>query len=444
MSLISSKPRTSTRAQRTMDIHAAERPNEDPHLPEHSLARTNVLRGCDALSTAVITYGLPLLVLTSTGSTVLTGAAFATEWIPRLASIATGGTLIDRYGAGRVFRAASIARTVLIALALPVLTFLPTTGWTAITVVLALGAACGTLAELSFLAVETISSGLSLSAGPQAHRVQVWQLGIEQGALLVGPLIGGLLLLLGGPAMLSSACLLSLAAALAQPRRTTSPGPAHSSSTAGLRTGWRTLRTVPALGFLVAAFAASNLAVGVVQASTPITVTRTFAHSTATCGAIWSAAGVATLAATTICRRLIDRYGLWLVGAAAAALDCASCLFAAFAPSLPVYTVLIATLMAAEGVMAVVLRTMRTYLIPPHAYASTLSVTVLCLLLPMPAAGLLVTVLPAHFLPGCLACCALLQGAALAWGFAGLRRSPAARPAPIVAAALHDDAPQPL
>ncbi|MFJ2627692.1 MFS transporter [Streptomyces sp. NPDC087532] len=412
-----------------------------------ALARSNVMRACDALSTAVTTYALPLLILTMTGSTLLTGLAFAAEWIPRLASIARGGTLVDRHGATRVFRAANAMRTVLTALAIPVLVALPTTGAAVIATVLALGAACGALAEVSFLGAETTGADLTRRAGTQAHRIQTWQLAIDQGAMLIGPLLGGLLLIAGGWAMLAVVTALSLAAVVLRPAPAPGvPGTSPDARPAGLRTGWRTLRSLPALTCLVTGLAASNLATGLLQASAPITVTHTFAHSTATVGAIWSAAGLATLAATTVCRRLIDRFGLWPIGATAAALASAACLAAALAPTLPVYTALVALLMAAEGVMAVVLRTMRAQLIPPHAFGSTLAVTVLLVLAPMPAAGLLVAAVPISLLPALLAGCALMQAAALAWCFTGLRRSPAARPVPTSppAAALRNDAPQPF
>ncbi|MEE1736439.1 MFS transporter [Streptomyces sp. BE147] len=413
--------------------------------PVNALARSNVLRACDALSTALITYALPLLVLTMTGSTLLTGLVFAAEWIPRLASIARGGALVDRHGAARVFRAANVLRTVLTALAIPVLAVLPATGTPAIATILALGAACGALAEASFLGAETTGAGLTRRAGTQAHRVQTWQLAIDQGAMLIGPLLGGLLLLVNGGAMLAVATVLSLAAAMLPPAPAAAPSPLDTPAVAGpagLRTGWRTLRSLPALTCLVVGLSASNLATGLLQASAPITVTRTFDHSTATVGAIWSAAGLATLAATAVCRRFIDRCGLWPIGATAAALASAACLAAALAPNLPVYTALVALLMAAEGVMAVVLRTMRAQLIPPHTFGSTLAVTVLLVLAPMPAAGLLVAAAPAPLLPTLLAGCALLQAAALTWCFTGLRRSPAA--CPPRAASLPDDAPQPL
>ncbi|MFH8257829.1 MFS transporter [Streptomyces roseolus] len=393
-----------------------------------SLARANVLRGGDALATVILTYALPLLVLTSTGSTMLTGLVFAAEWMPRLGALAGGGALVDRYGAARVFRTANAGRTLLTALAIPALSILAPDSATAIAVVVLLGAACGGLAELSFLSAETTGAELSRRAGPQAHRIQAWQMGIDQGAMLVGPLLGGLLLLVGGGTMLAAVAALSATAMLVHPAPAFRPDPAATVATAGLRTGWRTLRTLPALGVLVAGLAASNFASGLLQASAPITVTHTFDRHPATVGVIWSAAAAAMLAATALCRRLIDRFGLWPIGATAAALASAACLAAALAPTLPLYTVLVALLMAAEGVMGVVLRTMRAHLIPTHAFGSTLSVTVLLIMAPMPAAGLLVAAAPARLLPALVACCALLQAAALAWCFAGLRRHTVSAP----------------
>ncbi|MFB7836129.1 MFS transporter [Streptomyces sp. NPDC056056] len=393
-----------------------------------SLARANVVRGGDALATVILTYALPLLVLTSTGSTMLTGLVFAAEWIPRLGALAGGGALVDRYGAARVFRTANAGRTLLTALAIPTLSTLPPDSATTIAAVVLLGAACGGLAELSFLSAETTGADLSRRAGPHAHRIQAWQLGIDQGATLAGPLLGGLLLLVGGGTMLAAVGALSATAMLVHPAPVSRPDTAATAATAGLRTGWRTLRTLPALGVLVAGLAASNFASGLLQASAPITVTHTFARHPATLGVIWSAAAAAMLAATALCRRFIDRFGLWPVGATAAALASAACLAAALAPALPLYTVLVALLMAAEGVMGVVLRTMRAHLIPAHAFGSTLSVTVLLIVAPMPAAGLLVAAVPTQMLPALVACCALLQAAALAWCFACLRHHTVSAP----------------
>ncbi|MGW1783907.1 hypothetical protein ACWCQQ_33055 [Streptomyces sp. NPDC002143] len=86
------------------------------------------------------------------------------------------------------------------------------------------------------------------------------------------------------------------------------------------------------------------------------------------------------------------------------------------------YAVAIGVLMASEGALTVVLRTLRAHLIPAAVFGSTLSVTIVLVVVPMPIAGAPVAVLPAGALPGLLLACAVLQGAAMALAFRGLWR----------------------
>lgn len=121
----------------------------------------------------------------------------------------------------------------------------------------------------------------------------------------------------------------------------------HPSVLSSLRTGWRTVLAIPALTCLVAGLIASNLAVAVAQASAPITVLQAFGGSSLTVGAVWSAAGVLSLSAVAVSRQLVDRYGLWPVGAAAAGTACVACFAIALAPELVSYAVAIGVMMAA-------------------------------------------------------------------------------------------------
>lgn len=233
------------------------------------LPRTYLMRAADALASATSTYAIPLLVLVTTGSTALTGVAFLLEWSPRLAAFTFAGTLVDRWGAIRVFRASNLGRTAVVALTGAVLLVLPSAGTATTCVVLAFGAASGLLAQVSFVAVETLGAAAGRRLGGGAHRVQAVQTGIDQGAVLVGPLLGGLLLLVGPTALLTLIAVLALTAVRAAPSGAgvAKQRPVSSS----LLTGWRTLSRTPALAWLVGGLAASNLATGVLQAAAPIT-----------------------------------------------------------------------------------------------------------------------------------------------------------------------------
>ncbi|MFF9063640.1 MFS transporter [Streptomyces sp. NPDC014882] len=397
-----------------------------------SLLRTIYLpRTADALAFAMCTYGIPLLVLATTNSAALTGAAFALEWMPRLAAFGWAGSIVDRRGAAVVFHLASLGRAVALAAGATLLWLHPS-GAVASVTVMALAATTGVLTEFSYIAAETAGAAAGRRAGARAHRVQAVLIGIDQTATLAGPALAGVLLLAGPPPMLAVITALSLLAALLALR--TPPSPTASEHRrkgrpgAGLLTGWRTIRSLPALGWLVTGLTVSNLAIGILQAAGPVIVVKHFGQSTTAVGLVWSAAAAATLLAVTICRFALDRLGLWPVGAVCAVLASLACLAAAQAPDYLSYLVLVAILMAADGGLAVVLRTLRSHLIPPEKFGSTLSATILILLLPFPVAGLLTALTPPDALGHVITVCAVLQALGLLCAFARLRRDPALRP----------------
>ncbi|MFE0703483.1 MFS transporter [Streptomyces sp. NPDC058872] len=403
-------------------------------MPRHARHSAGLMGGiylprtADALAFAMSTYGIPLLVLATTNSAALTGVAFALEWIPRLAAFGWAGSVVDRRGASVVFHLASLGRALVLA-AGAVLLYLHPSGTVASVTVMALAATTGVLTEFSYIAAETAGAAAGRRAGARAHRVQAVLLGIDQTATLTGPALAGLLLLTGPPQMLAAITALSLLAALLALRTPPSPvAPARlpkKQTNAGLATGWRTIRSLPALGWLVTGLTVSNLATGLFQAAGPVIVVQHFGQSATAVGLVWSAAAGATLLAVTICRFAIDRLGLWPVGAACAALASLACLAAAQAPDYRSYLVLVALLMAGEGGMTVVLRTLRSRLIPPEKFGSTLSVTILILLLPFPVAGVLTALTPPEALGHVITACAALQALGLFCAFARLRTDPA-------------------
>ncbi|MEU9267172.1 hypothetical protein AB0E04_17210 [Streptomyces sp. NPDC048251] len=107
------------------------------------VARSALMRASDALATQTATYAIPLLILVTTGSTALTGAAFLLEWLPRLTAFPIGGPRVDRFRTDRVFRTATLARTLLCAAAGVALAVLPAAGTASTVVVMTVGAAGG-------------------------------------------------------------------------------------------------------------------------------------------------------------------------------------------------------------------------------------------------------------------------------------------------------------
>ncbi|MER5994501.1 MFS transporter, partial [Streptomyces viridosporus] len=170
-----------------------------------------------------------------------------------------------------------------------------------------------------------------------------------------------------------------------------------------------------------------NLMLGLLQAATPILVEHRFGHSAAAAGALWSIAAAATLIAVACCRAGLDRLGLWGIGAISATVAASACLAVPQAPSYTGYVALVALFMAADGGLTIVLRTLRSQVIPPAAFGTTLSLTILLLLLPFPLAGLLLALTPPPYLNGLIGACALLQALTLLITFLRLRNDPALR-----------------
>jgi hypothetical protein len=394
---------------------------------EGLLRRIYLPRGADAAAFSMTTYGVPLLVLATTGSATLTGLAFALEWLPRIAAFTVAGTLVDRFGTARIFRAACLARALVVLAAAGVLTvFGPRTLAATVTVML-LAASTGVLTEFSYVAAETAGGEASRKTGARAHRVQSTLIAIDQTATLAGPAVSGLLLEHGGPAvMLGTLASFSTLAAVLGPRERTEPTGVVAAAKRGLGAGWATLRSLPVLAWLVGGLVVSNGAIALLQAAVPVVVVTELNHSSADAGLIWSAAAIASLLAISASRLAIDRWGLWPVGVAAAAVAAGATLAVAHADTYRGYLVLIAILMAGEGGLTVVLRTVRSHLIPPDVFGSTLAVTILLLLLPYPAAGLLVAAVPPAQLGHAITTAAVLQAVGLAVAFTRLRSLPAA------------------
>ncbi|MEU1073603.1 MULTISPECIES: MFS transporter [unclassified Streptomyces] len=384
-------------------------------------------RSMDAGAFAMTTYGIPLLVLATTNSAPLTGLAFALEWVPRLGAFAVAGAMVDRHGTTRVLCTASFLRALAVvaaAFALPQMR----TGVATTAAVMLLAATSGVLTEFSYIAAETAGGIASRQAGERAHRVQSVLLGIDQVGTLAGPAVAGLLLeRAGADGMLVTIAVFSLLACIFAPRQYTTRAEKPQPVLAGLRTGWTTLRALPALGWLVCGLTLSNLAVGLLQAAAPVIVMKEFGHSSADVGLIWSVAAVASLITVAVCRRAIDRFGLWPVGALSATVAASACLAVSLAQTYTAYLVLIAVLMAGEGGMTVVLRTLRSHLIPASVFGATLSVTILLLLLPFPLAGVLVASVPPALLGHVITACAVLQALGLLTAFSRLRTLPVLR-----------------
>ncbi|MET8623688.1 MFS transporter [Kitasatospora sp. NPDC004669] len=431
--------------QEPADSNHEEQAQRRPHRQRDWLVRCYLIRAADAFNSAVITYAVPLMVLSLTHSAAWTGLAFLLEWLPRLGAIAGSGPLIDRHGAVRTVFAASTLRA-----GAAVLTLAGLSLGAGVVAVLAFGVAAGIAAQASFLASESLGNQAGRIAGGQVSRVQSRLTAIDQVAALLGPLVGGALLLAGPALLLAVVAILSavtITVTLVQPAEQ-HPDQATTNTEEGalvaLAQGFGVLWRRNALLWLVIVIAAVNLAFGVIQIATPIAVTQHLHRSSAAVGLVWAIAAAASLTVVLLARRAVDRLGVYRVALVSALLVAVSTAAAAQTGTLSTFALAVAAVTSAEGAATVAVRTARARLIPTDRYAATLAATLLIQRLPFPLAGLLVAATPARNLPHLLLATAALLTVATAVGATRLasHRSgfEAEQPAALEPAALPESA----
>ncbi len=393
------------------DLSADLLPSSTPPV-----VRIYAVRAFDAMASATISFAVPLLVLISTGSARMTGLAFLLEWAPRLGAFTIAGTLVERWGAVRVIRIVNLCRTVCLMVSGVAFTFLPTTGAAPVSVTLVFGTISGVLAEFTYVAMETLGVQAGREYSVRTHRIQAVNTGIDQVALIIGPLFVGVILPQSAPTLLYAVAGFALAASVATSRMRAPAAPAESG-VSDIHAGFGAVLRTPALLWLLVGFMASNLSTAVLQAATPALLLVQRHSSPAAVGALWTAAAIASLLAVGIARPAIGRWSVRGVGAAAAASSTLACLLIPVLPGILGYTLAAVAFMAADGALTVVLRTLRSRLLPIKGFSSALSASVLIVLLPMPAAGILVSVVPAHSLTALFPACAVLQGIFLYYCF---------------------------
>jgi Major Facilitator Superfamily len=377
------------------------------------------IRAWDSLASACVAWGVPLLVLRETGSVSSTGMSFALEWTPRLLSLGFIAPWVDRFGARVALRTGSWARTAAIVTTMAAVS--AGADWLVLTAMAAVG---GVLAQVTQVA--TTSLGADQARGTcqdVARRVQLWQAAVDQGVLLLGPLLAGLLALSGAPGVLFGAAALSATTTVVVGRLPKLPSPvaAGKPSRSGLRVGAAVMRRYPALMWATLAGLGVNALASVVESGTPILVTQVYHHTAAASGAVWCVAAAVSATSLVVFRKAVTRWGTWTTAAISAVVTSAAAVAAGLASGFELYVVAVAAMSAAEQGVVVLIGTARNRLIPAESYASTLSLGSLMMLVPFPVTGLLIAAGGGTHLPDLLLGCGALTVLTAAVSLGGLR-----------------------
>jgi len=368
------------------------------------LRRYYALRVVGSLANQMLQFLVPIMVFMLSGSVVWAGLALVVEWVPRLGSLIVAGPLVDRFGVRLVYVTSDVLRLTAAGSAVLLTSLSETSGLFGL-IMLALVA--GGCFEQSFVAGE---KAVRILAPPATmHRAQSVLGGIDQATLLVAPIVGGAMLMLGTtltilfPTVLFAA---SVALALRLPKfgRQSSdaeliastisepaPGSIGIRGLAGrflISARWvfgnAILRDVVLMTMLI------NLMVGMIMVVAPILLLREYGLEGSYLGVIYTVAALASLLSVTMVPFLVGRIGLLRLGGGSAIASCAVFALAGVAPHFVVFAAMVIAFMAVESVFTVFIRTVRAQVVPANDFGSVVGVILLLNFLPIPLAGLVV------------------------------------------------------
>jgi MFS family permease len=371
-------------------------------LVRSDLYQAYTLRFADSLATNTLVFALPLMIYTATQSLAWSGLAFLIEWLPRLLSIPAAGPLVDRFGSKRIFFATNIARLVALITTFIIFTLQP--GWWPI--LIAVGVVNGILGQVSFVAAEHL--GVSVPTKKSAHHVQSVQVGIDQTVTVLGPMLAGLLLLLGNTMLFLGLGILTLisiflAGQLRQTKK--DPGVQSLSLFTGFRQGMTVIASSKTLQYVVLGTVAFNLLLAFITVMTPAIVKGQFHGTDGNVSILWTAGALLSIVAVGIASRIMTKTGIVMIGTISGIIASIAIAVASTASSFTMYAVCVALFIAMDGVYAVYIRTARAKIVPLEQYGVTVGVIVLLSLIPFPLAGLLVAVVTPSILPIILGSC---------------------------------------
>lgn len=371
------------------------------------LRRYYAMRAVGSMANTILQFAVPILVYQTTRSVGWSGAGLAVEWIPRIVSLPLAGVLVDRFRIRRVYVLSDVVRGGAAVLVAGVAVLAPERAQLAALVLLALVA--GACYEQTFVAGEKVVR--LLAAGDGMERAQAALGSIDQACDLAGPAAGGLLLLVGSTATValiigSLFCLsLGLAWRLKVTGEDDAPGEAPAVNpeaqplTLGgiareLRVNGRKTLGHPVLRTVVAVTFCTNLLVGLVMAGAPALVERNYGAPASSLGAVYTTAGLASIACLAGTPRLMRRFGMFYVGAASALATCVAFTALAAVAHVAVFGSLVVLMFSAQSIFTVFIRVVRARILAANEFAGVVSVILVLNFAALPLAGLLLAVSP--------------------------------------------------
>ncbi|GAA4237787.1 MFS transporter [Actinomadura meridiana] len=353
-------------------------------------SRYYALRAIGWLADQLLLFLVPVLAFKLTGSLAWSGIALTAQWAPRLIALPIGGLLADRFDVAAFYVVNDLIRCIAGVVGVAAIVLYPdAAGATVIVFSIVAGVCC----EQTLVAGEKLAGRLipaEIMPGAQSLLGS-----LEQGALLLAPAIGGGLVLLDTvwtALIITILFTMSLAIALSLPRSSETESRSVGGSLPGLAselaTGIRTIVRIPVLLGFVAATMLVNLLLGAVQTAAPELVVGTYGHSEGVLGTMYTVAGFAAMATMPAMKRLIRRFGLLRVAAAASLTQAVVFTLLTSASLFWVFAGLVAIFMVGDSMFTVVIRIVRITVVRPNQFGRTVAAVHTLNFAPVPLIGL--------------------------------------------------------
>ncbi len=338
------------------------------------------LRGVGWLANQTLQFVVPLMIYQMTGSLMWSGVALFVEWTPRLVALPLAGYLADRFEGRRIHVLSDVVRTAVGMGAVAVMALTPENAGVAL-VVLALVAGAGF--ELTFVAGE--KAGLSLVSAKEMPRLQTMLSAIEQSCILVAPVLGGVLLLVGPTVTVSVLTVLFGVSLLLA--RIMKPTSAVAAEPPPVMAGVRQVISNTLLRDIVAITMVINLMLALLLTTAPALVRHHYGVDAGRLALVYTGAALAALLILALLTRFIRRFGLLVAGTVSALVQCLAFLAIGMSDEFVAFVVIVMVFMSGDAAFSAFIRTVRARAVPAAEFGSTAAAISLLNCASMPLAG---------------------------------------------------------
>lgn len=344
-------------------------------------------RGMGWIADYLIIIGTPMVCYQATSDVKWSGLSLVFIWVPRIISLLISGHIVDNYSIRNILVYSDLIRTAL-ALACSI-TVIVDSRFT-VFAILTFAIVSGFLFEICFIGGEKLGSALA----PRNTQpfIQSFLTALEQISIISAPAIVGLLLLTQytwifatffACYFLSSLVNIKLSIDI-QSKKQESPSSAYKSLTVGLRQIYRD----PVLLIIASLALSINFLLSLLNGGGVKLLNSISGGSVSDYGFINSTASIVCVFCLLISPLAVSRIGLWKFGTCVALLAPITFFLLPLSISTVAFAFSITSFLCMDSLFSVFIRTVRANRIPSEVYGSTVALFSLIVIVPMPLAGL--------------------------------------------------------